>query len=108
MKTIRDRGSAKRQKRLAAKQAAQKNSYKSVACGMKHEEWDWPPTRRRYRAYPRHFDVYQPSGWNSPGVKKAIHIYWRVMITIIKVLLAIPLSIMIIGGLWLLWTIITL
>jgi hypothetical protein len=49
------------------------------------EEWDWPPTRRR--RYYRTFDVYQPSGWNSPGVKKAIHIYWRVTITIIKMLL---------------------
>src|ERR1700737_2902508 len=33
------------------------------------EEWDWPPTQRRYRT---RFDVYQPSGWNSPGVKKAV------------------------------------
>jgi hypothetical protein len=71
------------------------------------EEWDWPPIRGRYRANSR-FDVYQPSGWNSPGAKKAVSIYWRVMITIIKVLLAIPLSIVVIGGLWLLWTIITL
>jgi hypothetical protein len=30
------------------------------------------------------------------------------MITIIKVLIAIPLSIVVIGGLWLLWVIITL
>ena len=69
------------------------------------EEWDWPPTQRRYRT---RFDVYQPSGWNSPGVKKAVHIYWQAMITIIKVLFAIPLSIMVIGGFWLLWIIITL
>jgi hypothetical protein len=74
------------------------------------EEWDWPPTRRRYRRYRRYrtFDVYQPSGWNSPVAKKAIRIYWRVTITIIKMLLAIPLSIMAIGAFWLLWTIITL
>jgi hypothetical protein len=68
------------------------------------EEWDWPPTRRRryYRT------VYQPSGWNSPVVKKIIDIYWRVMITIIKMLIAIPLSIMVIGGLWFLWVLFTL
>jgi hypothetical protein len=71
------------------------------------EEWDWPPTRGRYRRY-RTIDVYQPSGWNSPVVKKAVDIYWRVTITIIKMLLAIPLSIMAIGAFWLLWTIITL
>jgi hypothetical protein len=78
------------------------------------EEWDWPPTRGRHRGLPygtanyRAVDVYQPSGWNSPGAKKAVRIYLQVMITIIKVLIAIPLSIMTIGGFWLLWTIITL
>jgi hypothetical protein len=70
------------------------------------EEWDWPPIRRR--RYYRTVDVYQPSGWNSPGAKKAVRIYWRVTITIIKMLLAIPLTIVAIGALWLLWTIITL
>jgi hypothetical protein len=77
---------------------------------MQYAEWDWPPTRRRfgtYRTY-RTFDVYQPSGWNSPGVRKAVHIYWRATIFIIKMLLAIPLSILAIGAFWLLWTIITL
>jgi hypothetical protein len=70
------------------------------------EEWDWPPTRRR--RYHRTVDIYQPSGWNSPVTKKIINIYWRVMITGIKMLLAIPLTIMAIGAFWLLWTIITL
>jgi hypothetical protein len=73
---------------------------------MRYEEWDWPPMRR-WKHY-RTIDVYQPSGWNSPGAKKAIRIYWRVMITAIKALVAIPLSIMAIGAFWLLWTIITL
>ena len=70
---------------------------------MNHE-WDWPPRRRRgyFRAY-RTFDVYQPSGWNSPGVKKAVSIYWRAMITIVKMLIAIPLAILAIGAFWLLW-----
>jgi hypothetical protein len=72
------------------------------------EEWDWPPTRRRYRTGRSQFDIYQPSGWNSSGVKKAVDIYWRVTIAIIKILLAIPLTIMAIGAFWLLWTIITL
>jgi hypothetical protein len=76
---------------------------------MKREEfWDWPPTRGRYRRYRTRFDVFEPSGWNSPGVKKAIDIYWRVTIAIIKMLLAIPLTIMAIGAFWMLWTIITL
>jgi hypothetical protein len=77
------------------------------ACEMKREEWDWPPIRGRYRAYSR-FDVHQPSGWSSPGAKRAVQIYWRVTITIIKVLFAILLSIVAAGAFWLLWTIITL
>jgi hypothetical protein len=70
------------------------------------EEWDWPP--RRHRRYYRAVDIYQPSGWNSPVTKKIIDIYWRVMITSIKMLIAVPLSIIAIGAFWLLWTIITL
>jgi hypothetical protein len=38
----------------------------------------------------------------------AIDVYWLVAITIIKMLLAIPLTIMAVGAFWLLWTIITL
>jgi hypothetical protein len=71
------------------------------------QEWDWPPTRRR-RYYRKTIDVFQPSGWNSPRAKKTVSIYWRVMITSIKVLLSIPLSILAIGAFWLLWKIITL
>jgi hypothetical protein len=70
---------------------------------MKHE-WDWPPTRRwRYHRT----DVYQPSGWGSPGARRAVDIYWRTTIAIIKMLLAIPLSIAAIGSFWLLWIIVT-
>jgi hypothetical protein len=74
------------------------------------EEWDWPPIRgRRYRWPPTRsrFDVYQ-SGWNSPGTKKAVHIYWQVTITIIKMLLAIPLSAMVVGSIWMIWILLTL
>jgi hypothetical protein len=70
------------------------------------EEWDWPPTRRR--RYYRTVYVYQPGGWNSPGAKKAVRIYWQVTITIIKMLFAIPLSIMAVGAFWLIWILITL
>jgi hypothetical protein len=73
---------------------------------MKYAEWDWPPSRRR--RYYRTIDVYQSRGWNSASTKKVVRIYWRVMITIIKALLAVPLSLMAIGAFWLLWTIITL
>jgi hypothetical protein len=82
------------------------------ASGMNAQEWDWPePRRGRYRRLPTRsrFDVYQqPSGWNSPIVKKIIHIYWLTMVTIIKVLLAILLSIVAFGASWLFWTVITL
>jgi hypothetical protein len=63
-------------------------------------EWDFPPPRRRRRFY-RTID-YQPSGWSSPGVRKAVRVYWRVTLFIIKALLAIPLAIMAFGAFWLL------
>jgi hypothetical protein len=66
------------------------------------QEWDWPPRHRRFY---RTIDVYQPSGWSSPGVKKAVSIYSRTMVTIVKMLLAVPLSIVAIGAFWLLWII---
>jgi hypothetical protein len=80
------------------------------------QEWDWPPVqprnfsmlRPRRRRYYQTVEAYQPSGWNSPVTKKIIDIYWRVTITIIKMLIAIPLSIMTIGGIWLLWVLFTL
>jgi hypothetical protein len=71
------------------------------------EEWDWPPRRRR-RYYPSRFDIYQPSGWNSPITKKIINIYWRVMIACIKVLLITALTILAFGASWLFWTVLTL
>jgi hypothetical protein len=74
---------------------------------MRYEEWDWPPTRGR--RYYRTVDVYQPSGgWNSPRVRKAVDIYWQVTVFIVKALIAIPLTIMLIGSIGLLWVLITL
>jgi hypothetical protein len=78
------------------------------------EEWDdflgvhvrvspRPHRRRFYRTI-----EYQPSGWSSPVAKKIVGIYWRVTITIIKMLISIPLAILAIGALWMLWIIITL
>jgi hypothetical protein len=73
------------------------------------EEWDFPPVRGRYRAYPRDYDVYrQPSGWDSPVVKKAIDIYLQVMIGIIKVIFISALTIMAFGASWLIVTVLTL
>jgi hypothetical protein len=73
---------------------------------MMHE-WDWPPTQRRkyYRSpkYYRTIDMYQPSGWHSPGVTKAVDIYWRTIVTLVKMAIAVPLTIMLLGSLWLLW-----
>ena len=78
--------------------------------GMRHEEWDWPPTRRRrYWAFRTRFDVYQSrSGWNSPAARIAVRIYWRITIGIIKTLLAMMLTAVAIGAFWLLVTIIRL
>jgi hypothetical protein len=74
---------------------------------MRHtEEWDWPPPVRRRRFY-RTID-YRPSGWNSPVVKKIARIYWQTMVFIVKMLLAVPLSLMILGSIWMLWTIVML
>jgi hypothetical protein len=76
----------------------------------RHEEWDFPPTRRRYfRArFRTRFDVYKPTGWHSPLVRKAVSIYWRVTIGIIKALFAVALSAVALGAFWLLWVLITL
>jgi hypothetical protein len=41
-------------------------------------------------------------------VRKAVDIYWRTTVAIIKALLAIPLSIMLVGAIWLLWILATL
>jgi len=83
-------------------------SQSSYICVMM-QEWDWPPKRHRFRArFRTRFDVYQPSGWNSPLAKKAVSIYWRVTIDIIKAMLAIVLSVVAIGAFWLLWIIVTL
>jgi hypothetical protein len=80
--------------------------FPSYACGMKYQEWDWPPPRRRgnYRAS----DIYQPSGWGSPIEKKIINIWWRVMIACIKVILITALTIIAFGASWLFWTVLTL
>jgi hypothetical protein len=74
---------------------------------MRYEEWDWPPTRGR--RYYRTVDVYQPSGgWNSPRVRKAVDIYWRTTVVIIKMVIAVPLAVMAIGAFWLLAVIVSL
>jgi hypothetical protein len=80
------------------------------------EEWDWPPTRRWRHPPPlelrrtgyRTFDTYQPSGWDAPIAKKIIHIYWRVTITIIKVMITIYLTAIAFAASWLIVTVLTL
>jgi hypothetical protein len=73
------------------------------------EEWDdflgvhvrVSPRPRRRKFY-RTIDYHRRgSGWNSPGVRKAVDIYWKTTVVIIKMLLAIPLSILAIGAWWL-------
>jgi hypothetical protein len=65
------------------------------------EEWDWPPTRKHYRTSRSQFDIYQPSGWNSPVAKKIIGVYWAVMVTIIKMVFIAALTFMVFGASWL-------
>jgi hypothetical protein len=77
---------------------------------MRYEEWDWPerPATRQRRRYYRAAYVYQPSGWNSPIVRKVVNVYWAVTIAAIKMLISIPLAIMAIGAFYLLWIIVGL
>jgi hypothetical protein len=73
------------------------------------EEWDfWPerPRTRRQRFY-RTIE-YQPSGWNSPVTRKIVDIFWRTIVTAVKMVVAVPLALMLVGSIWLLWTIIAL
>ena len=74
---------------------------------MRHEEWDWPPRRRRYQTYSR-FDVYQPNDWDWPIRKKIIDIGWRVMIITLKVILMSALTILAFGASWLIVIVLTL
>ena len=73
---------------------------------MKHEWDDFIGVRVRVRSRPT-ID-YHPSGWSSPVARKAVRIYFRVTLFIIKALISIPLAIAAIGAFWLLWVIITL
>jgi hypothetical protein len=81
---------------------------------MKHE-WDdffamrvrVSPRPRRPRFY-RTIDYRPPSGWNAPVARRAVDIYFRATLFIIKALIAIPLSIVAIGAFWLLAVIIML
>ena len=72
------------------------------------EEWDWPPRQRRWRRFRETIDVYQPTGWASPRARKAVDIYCRVMITAVKMVVAVPLSLAVVGSIWLIWILLTL
>jgi hypothetical protein len=76
---------------------------------MKHE-WDdfFLGMRVRVSPHPRRRSFYQPSGWNSPVARKAVRIYWRVTLFIIKMLISIPLAILAVAAFWLLWILVTL
>ena len=78
---------------------------------MKHEWDDFLGVRVRVSRRPRRQRFYrtieyQPRGWSSPGVRKAVDIYFRVTIFIIKMLISIPLALVGIGAFWMLWIII--
>jgi hypothetical protein len=49
----------------------------------------WLPPKEARRVVSRHHRVTPPSGWASPRARKAIDIYCRITITIIKILIAI-------------------
>jgi hypothetical protein len=68
---------------------------------MTHE-WDWPPRfRRRARIERRHVYLPQRSGWGSPAATKAVDWYVWTIVTIVKVLVAVPLALVLFGCLWL-------
>jgi len=92
------------------------------------QEWDWPPRQQRRltvermdgeddgpvieaRVIRERVEFVQPprrTGWSSPTVTKIVRWYVAIVITIVKVLIAVPLTIMLLSSLWLLWTIVTL
>jgi hypothetical protein len=86
--------------------------------GSPKHEWDWPQRARRAQSEPAE----KPPTLNArivvervqlvkprvPLMRKIAKWYLWTIVTIIKVLIAVPLTILIIGGLWLLWTILTL
>jgi hypothetical protein len=76
---------------------------------MEHEWDNFIIGGMRVRSRPHHRTIeYQPSGWSSPVTRKVVNAYWRVTITIIKMLISIPLAMIAIAAFWLLWVIVTL
>jgi hypothetical protein len=80
---------------------------------VKHEWDDFLGVRVRVSSRPRRRFYrtidYQPSSdWNSPSVRKAVSIYFRATLFVIKMLVAIPLAVIAVGAFWLLWIITTL
>jgi hypothetical protein len=77
---------------------------------MRHEwhEWDWPAERPPTHQRRKYYVEYQPSGWSSPRVRKAVDIYWRTIIGLVKAVIAVPLALIAIGAFYLLWIIIGL
>jgi hypothetical protein len=47
--------------------------------------------------------VYPPRGWNSPIVRKIVNVYWAVTITALKMVIAVPLAVALVGSIGLLW-----
>jgi hypothetical protein len=78
----------------------------------REEEWDWPPRRMRRRGFGyvrayRTFDVARPYGANTWGQKVARG-YIRFMLAVFKIAIAIPCTILVIGGVWFLGFLLTL
>jgi hypothetical protein len=82
------------------------------------QEWDWPQRGRRAQREPAEdpptlearivFERVQLVKRRVPLMSKIARWYLWTIVTIIKVLIAIPLTIMILGAVWLLWAIVTL
>jgi hypothetical protein len=47
-------------------------------------EWDWPPERRSRRRYQMIDAFPRRTGWASPTVTRAVDIYWKIVITTLK------------------------
>ena len=78
---------------------------------MRHE-WDWPPTRS-WRHQRTVYRLTLNTGrrrthWDSPITKKIVDVYWRTVIGLIKIALAVWLALMAIAAFGLLWTLVAL
>ena len=67
-------------------------------------EWDWPPERRRHarRRYQTTMDAFpRRTGWAHPIVTRIVDVYFRIVVTFVKMMLGAIGGAIVVGCVWL-------